>query len=94
MMHTLGNVECFGLCEISPKVQGPYCREVLDRRGRLLNLWHMLGSHSTPPVAFSESRLTGRENASDLKTKSGWQSEVADLIVNVFLKYPSQVSLS
>ena len=48
----------------------------------------------TPPVAFSELRLTGRENASNLKTKSGWQSEVADLIVNVFLKYPNQVSLS
>ena len=24
-IHTLGNVDCFGLCEISPKVQGPYC---------------------------------------------------------------------
>ena len=45
-------------------------------------------------VYTSELRLTGRENASNLKTKSGWQSEVADLIVNVFLKYPTQVSLS
>ena len=25
MIHTLGNVERFELCEISPKVQCPYC---------------------------------------------------------------------
>ena len=47
----------------------------------------------TPPVAFSELRLTGRENATKIK-HSGWRSEVADLIVDVFLKYPTQVSLS
>ena len=47
----------------------------------------------THSVAFSELRLTGRENATNLKKKSGWRSEVADLIVNVFLKYPTQVSL-
>ena len=48
----------------------------------------------TLTVAFSELRLTGRENATDQKKKSGWRSEVADLVVNVFLTYPTQVSLS
>ena len=48
----------------------------------------------TPPVAFSELRLTGHENATNLLKNSGWRSEVAYLIVNVFLKYPTQVSLS
>ena len=46
------------------------------------------------PVAFSELRLTGRENATYFSKKSGWRSEVADRNVNVFLKYPTQVSLS
>ena len=46
------------------------------------------------PIAFSELRLTGRENATNQTKISGWRSEVADLIVNVFLKYPTQVSLS
>ena len=48
----------------------------------------------TPSVAFTELRLNGRENASNKKNNSGWRSEVTDLIVNVFLKYPTQVSLS
>ena len=45
MIHTLGNVECFELCVISPKVQCLCIFEVLDRRVRLLYLWHMLSSH-------------------------------------------------
>ena len=51
----------------------------------------------TPPVAFNELRLTGREETQlILGKKSGWRSEVAALIVNVFcsfvLKFP-QASL-
>ena len=47
------------------------------------------------PIAFSELRLTGRENATIFfKKKTGWRSEVADLIVSFFFKYPTQDSLS
>ena len=46
------------------------------------------------PLAFSELRLTGRENATNLKDNSGWRSDVTDLIENNFLKYPTQVPLT
>ena len=49
-------------------------------------LWHALRNlfcvHT--PVAFSEFRLTGRENATNRKKKN--LDEVADFIVNVFWK--------
>ena len=38
----------------------------------------------TPPVAFSELRLTGRENAT--KKKSGWRSDFVVRVENNFLK--------
>ena len=40
----------------------------------------------TLPVAFSELRLAGRENATKKKKQFGWQSDFAGLVENHFLE--------